>query len=118
MLKNNNRGFTLLEVLLVVALLGIILAITVPNIGKGSEKANNELCASTKLIVQGAVEQYEAVENRNFIIASNIDLVDFLHREGYLRHKLQCPNQGNYKYIGKEVICSCSDKTDTQNQNK
>lgn len=107
---NNKKGFTLLEVLLVVSLLGIILAITVPNIGKGSEKANNELCASTKLIIQAAIEQYEAVENEDFTTDS--DLIEFLHEEGYLRHMLQCPNKGTYEYTDKEVRCSCGNNTE------
>ena len=106
MLKN-NKGFTLLEVLLVVSLLGIILAITIPNIGAGSRKANDELCSSTKLIIQAAAEQYEALERNSTDLSKEVDFIDYLVKKEYLRYKLECPNGGTYKFDGvkKEVTC-------------
>lgn len=105
MLKS-NKGFTLLEVLLVVALLGIILAITIPNIGKGSEKANTELCTSTRLVIQAAAEQYKAIERELSSLEDKENIVEYLHTVGYLRHKLECPKGGTYTYNGDIVNCN------------
>ncbi|QNO13846.1 prepilin-type N-terminal cleavage/methylation domain-containing protein [Alkalicella caledoniensis] len=104
----NDKGFTLLEVLLVVGLLGIILAITVPNIAKGSDAANEELCTSSRLIIRAAIEQYEAIEKVTFSGGNveNLNFVQYLAREEYLKNPLQCPSGGIYTYEDGEVECS------------
>lgn len=102
----NKDGFTLLEVLLVISLLGIILAITVPNVAKGSEKANEELCNSTKLIITAAIEQYETFSGTFPTEERGEDkLVSFLVDEQYLKHELTCPSNGKFSYSEGEVVC-------------
>ncbi|SES92240.1 competence type IV pilus major pilin ComGC [Anaerobranca gottschalkii] len=107
----NQKGFTLLEVLLVITLLGVILAITVPNIGIGSQKVNEELCASSRLIIEAAIEQYKFVKKvsefdvNNLGLEKNEDFIDYLVKEGYLKNKITCPNGGTYLYEDGKVQC-------------
>ncbi|SHJ99220.1 competence protein ComGC [Anaerobranca californiensis DSM 14826] len=114
MLKN-QKGFTLLEVLLVITLVGVILAITVPNVGIGSKKANDELCSSGKLIIEAAIEQYKLVEkvsDFNPDLQGEEDFIDHLIEKGYLKNRISCPNGGTYSYTGGKVQCSVCGEND------
>ena len=39
-MKKNNKGFTLMEMLIVVAIIGILVAIAIPTVNKSLDKAN------------------------------------------------------------------------------
>lgn len=117
----NDKGFTLLEILLVVSLLGIILAVTLPNIAKGSSTANEELCKSSKVIIGAAIEQYEAIkmnkvkeypEKMTDDKGNEISVAKFLSDQGYLRHELTCPSGGDYTYADGTVTCPHSEHDD------
>lgn len=43
-MKPNNKGFTLIEVLAVLVVMGIIAAIAVPTISRSTERAEAEVC--------------------------------------------------------------------------
>ncbi len=98
----NKKGFTLLEVLLVVTLLGIILAITIPNVAKGSEKANAELCKSSIIVITAAIEQHDLIERDKL---QEEGFIQELVTKEYLKHELECPSGGTYEYSDGNVTC-------------
>lgn len=51
-------GFSLLELLAVVTILGIIAAVVIPRIGGHTAKAKANVCAQYKADINGALEKY------------------------------------------------------------
>lgn len=61
-LRHDNRGFTLIEMLVVITIIGILAAIAVPNYLKAKNKAKEAECKSNLHIIQTALERY-SVDN-------------------------------------------------------
>ncbi len=59
----NERAFTLIEMMIVLAIITILLLIIVPNITKNSNVANEKSCDATIKMVQGQIGVYIAEHN-------------------------------------------------------
>lgn len=86
-----KRGFTLIEMVLVMTIIAIIFMLTLPNIQKTITMVNNKGCEAQKKIVDAAIMQYKI--NYDNLPTS----IDQLIANGYLRE-----NQG--KCFNGEVI--------------
>jgi general secretion pathway protein G len=58
-MKRNFRGFTLVEILIVVIILGILAAIVIPQFTNASNDARNNSVASTLQTLRGQIELYK-----------------------------------------------------------
>lgn len=63
-LANRKRGFTLIEIMIVVLIIGILLAIAVPNFVKARESSRAKACVSNLKQIQSAKEQYAMDERK------------------------------------------------------
>jgi prepilin-type N-terminal cleavage/methylation domain-containing protein len=65
LMKNlkKNKGFTLIEIMIVVMIIGILLAIAVPNFVRARETSRASTCQANLKQIDSAKEQY-AMENR------------------------------------------------------
>jgi len=59
MKKRNVRGFTLVEILIVVIILGILAAIVIPQFTNASEDAKKSSTQSTLQVIRGQIELYK-----------------------------------------------------------
>jgi len=57
-LKRNQKGFTLIEVLLIVVILGIIAAIAIPRLMASKQEAQTSSCHSNCANINTALEKY------------------------------------------------------------
>jgi prepilin-type N-terminal cleavage/methylation domain-containing protein len=62
MLKT-KRGFTLVEIMIVVAIIGLLAAIAIPNFIKARETAEKNACIANLKQIQGAVQVW-AIDNQ------------------------------------------------------
>jgi competence protein ComGC len=83
----NEKGFTLIEMMIVLLVISVLLIITVPNITKHNSKINSKGCEAFIKMVQAQVQSYE-IEHKKYP-AGTEDLVS----EGYLKEgETSCPN--------------------------
>ena len=63
-IKTSNRSaFTLVEIMIVVAIIGLLAAIAIPNLVTAQKKAKRQACISTLKAIEGAKAQW-ALENK------------------------------------------------------
>lgn len=80
-----QKGFTLIEMLIVLLVISILLIITVPNIVKQQESIRNKGCEAFIKMVQAQVQSYQIDNNK---LPKSLEV---LKGDGYI-HKTSCPN--------------------------
>lgn len=108
------KGFTLMEILVVVTIIGILAAIAIPSYINAVEQGRRDACAANVHILLAQVERYRLTEGKP--VPADADLVQFLKEMGYLTgEELKCPFDGDevkpkykVKYEGREAIVYCS----------
>lgn len=61
---NNNHGFTLIEMMIVLTIISILLLIIVPNMTKNTEVVNGKSCDATIKLLQAQVGVYEVEKGK------------------------------------------------------
>lgn len=76
MKKNrSNKGFTLVEILIVVVILGILAAIVIPQFSQASSEARNSSVKSNLQMVRSQIELYKIQHNDILPGAGTLDFV-------------------------------------------
>ena len=61
----NQKGFTLIEMMIVLLVISVLLVITVPNVTKNNSSINEKGCEAFVKMVQGQVQAYELDDNKS-----------------------------------------------------
>jgi len=88
--RRRREGFTLIELMIVIAIIGVLAAIAVPNFRAARERANIRACYANQKTIAGAVEMYNLDFNQNL---TSIPWND-LQANGYLQSVPGDPGYG------------------------
>lgn len=94
-----KRGFTLVEIMIVVAIMGLLVAIAVPNFIKARQQAREKICKNNLRLIYHALEQYKIDYKLSEGVDANpvYDGVIVGSATAYIREEPTCPI-GNLPY--------------------
>jgi prepilin-type N-terminal cleavage/methylation domain-containing protein len=101
---NKKAGFTLVEIMIVVAIIGLLAAIAIPNFVKARQTAQKNACINNLRQIDGAKEQWALENKKNQGDAVNQTQVDEYIKGG----TPACPSSGTYTYgaVGTDPACN------------
>lgn len=112
-LKKSKGGFTLIEIMIVVLIIGILLAIAIPNFMRARETSRAKSCVANLKQIETAKEQW-AMDNKKSD-GEAVTMTDLA--PDYIKHAPACPSGGNYDPIkvGTNATCSIGGTPGTYN---
>jgi prepilin-type N-terminal cleavage/methylation domain-containing protein len=100
---SRKSGFTLVEIMIVVAIIGLLAAIAIPNFVKARTTAQKNACINNLRQIDGAKEQWALEKKQAPNAAINQAEVDEYIKGG----TPLCPAGGNYTYGNVDVDPLC-----------
>jgi competence protein ComGC len=85
MMMKNEKGFTLIEMMIVMLVISVLLIVTIPNVAKHNTNINNKGCEAYVKMVQAQVQSYIMENNK-------VPTMTMLTEEDYLIEDTGCPN--------------------------
>lgn len=100
-----KNAFTLVEIMIVVAIIGILAAIAIPNLAKSRERSQAKTCVANLKTILGATETYAAF---NDLTAGDAASIADMVAAGDLKDTPTCP-VGTTAYadqvVGNDPVC-------------
>ncbi|MDP2232897.1 MAG: prepilin-type N-terminal cleavage/methylation domain-containing protein [Actinomycetota bacterium] len=97
-----DEGFTLVELMVVVLIIGILIAIAVPVFNSARANAQKRSCQANQRTFEGAYQTWYADDPGNSVIAAG--LIDLAGLNGvlvpqFIKAEPDCPGEGTYSAV-------------------
>jgi prepilin-type N-terminal cleavage/methylation domain-containing protein len=105
---NPTAGFSLVEIMIVVAIIGVLAAMAIPNFVKARETSRQKLCIENLVQIESAKQQWALDYNKgDGDLPVRSDLIGIAV---YIRVLPDCPAGGTYDFkpIGTPASCTVS----------
>lgn len=99
---SSSRGFTLVEIMITIAIIGIIVASAIPAFLQARKRSYINTCQNNLVQIENAKERW-AMEN--FAQTGQIPPDEDIN--SYLRGAPRCPGGGTYTYNGISILPEC-----------
>lgn len=102
-MKTNNKGFTLVELILVISIIAILMVITSPNLNTFAKKVKGEVCNIN-------CSELDKVYNL-YLITESVEHSDKIFENYLIKHgKNICPADGTISFRNGKVKCGIHSK--------
>jgi prepilin-type N-terminal cleavage/methylation domain-containing protein len=113
-----KAAFTLVEIMIVVAIIGLLAGIAIPNFIKARETARKNACINNLRLIDTAIQQWALEANKNENDSVKLDsLSAYLNRSGGQINgtgsgAVRCPSGGTYSVSTVNAKPTCSKSGD------
>jgi prepilin-type N-terminal cleavage/methylation domain-containing protein len=104
--RHKRRGFTLIEVMIVTGIIGILIAIAIPNFVRARESARSKSCSQNLRAIESAKDQY--LMDYNQPRTATVTEANITGPLSYLKDMPLCPSQGTYTVGTGDTSAMCS----------
>ena len=102
-MRLNRKGFTLVEIMIVVAIIALLAAIAIPSFSKSRNAARLSSCINNMRLIQHAKEQWATTNSK-----LDTDTAPVTDINAYLKNAPTCPSGGTYTYGTVATTPTCS----------